>query len=74
MIPAEYWEAGRIKPEALSELPGPFTVTEVAMALRCSTDYIHKCIKAGTVEAGRVGRNYRLNRDEAAKLVRAVLG
>lgn len=68
MIPAEFWEHGTIKPEALLELPGPFLVSEVALALRCSQDYIYKRIKAGTITAGRIGSEYRIPAGSARKL------
>jgi excisionase family DNA binding protein len=68
LIPAEFWEHGTIRPEALLKLPGPFLVSEVALALRCSSDYIYKCIKAGTIKAGRIGSEYRIPAQEARKL------
>ena len=68
MIPPAFWEHGTIKPEALLELPGPFTVTEVALALRCSDEWLYKCIRAGAVKAGRIGRNYRIPASEARRL------
>lgn len=69
MIPPDFWEHGTIKPEALERLPGPFTVTEVALALRCSDEWLYKCIKAGAIKAGRIGRNYRIPAHEARRLL-----
>lgn len=74
MIPSKYWHEGRVRPEALSELPGPFTVSELASALDCSARYVLKCIDAGVIKAGRVGREYRVSKGEAAKMASAVLG
>jgi len=58
--------------EDLFRQPGPFRVAEIAAALRCSRRYVHKIIKAGTIKAGRVGRDFRISAREARRLARMV--
>ncbi len=49
-------------------LDGPFRVPEVAQALRCSPEYLYKCIHAGALTAGKVGDHYRIPVTEARRL------
>lgn len=49
--------------------PGPFLVSELSLVLRCSSRFVQKLIQAGALDAGRVGRNYRISATEARRLV-----
>jgi len=40
------------------------TVTEVAAALRVSTMTVYRLIRSGDLPAFRVGRNYRIRRED----------
>jgi excisionase family DNA binding protein len=54
--------------------PGPFRVSELAAALRCSPDWIHKLIRSEKLHPGRVGTHYRIPADQARALAREVIG
>lgn len=48
----------------------PLRVAELAEAIGSSRSYIHKLIAAGSLEAGRVGRDFRIPLVEAARVAR----
>lgn len=48
----------------------PVRVTELAEAIGCSRSYVHKLIEAGSIEAGRIGRDFRIPLIEAIRLAR----
>lgn len=49
----------------------PLRVSELAEAAGCSRGYIHKLIKAGAIEHGRVGSDYTIPVTEARKVAEA---
>jgi len=53
--------------------PGPFLVSELSLVLRCSERYIQKLIKAGIIDAGKLGRNYRIPAAEARRIALSIL-
>lgn len=50
----------------------PLRVTELAGLLGVSRGYIHKLIKAETIEAGRCGSDFTIPIEEARKVARQV--
>ena len=56
--------------ERLREGAPPLTMGELADMLNCSRRYVQKLIEAGNLNAGRVGRDYRIPVQEAARLAR----
>lgn len=54
MTPADLWN-----------LPGPWSVAELALACRCSKRFLQTCIEAGALPACRVGRNFRIRGSDA---------
>ena len=54
--------------ESEKQLPELMTVTEVAKALRMSSQAIRDMIKRGEINAVRVGRQYRIPRSEVERI------
>mgnify|MGYP000885906180 CR=1 FL=1 len=56
LIPAE--------PYSLDDLPAFMTIQEISQVARCSTKAVRTAIKQEKLKAGRVGRLYRINRED----------
>lgn len=48
----------------------PLRVSELAEAVGCSRSHVHKLIEAGSLQVGRVGRDYRIPLTEAVRIAK----
>jgi hypothetical protein len=59
-----------IRLETLDQVGRPLRLSELAGAIGCSRWYLRKCIAAGTLEAGHIGRDLAISLTEAHRFVR----
>lgn len=65
------WRSVRSLAERLTQGgTAPVPLSALADALGCSKKYLYKCVKAGSLRAGRIGRDYRVPPEEAARFAR----
>jgi excisionase family DNA binding protein len=48
----------------------PLFLSDVAAALGCSKKYLYKCIDNDLLRAGRIGRDFRVEMEEAVRFAR----
>ena len=48
-----------------------YTIEEAAELLSCHKDTIRRAIRAGTLKAGRLGKDYRISRPDLEEYYRA---